>query len=976
MQQQGIRTAHDKTRSLSAVSVLLTIMPLSASAQIMTDGSLGSAIPEALTPAANETITIPADRGSTVCNTANTSCHVFHSFSKFNINAGQTATFTGPVNIDPGAVKNVFARVTGQSLSNIDGSLRTTAMPNANFFLINPNGVVFGPEAQLDVGGSFVVTTADELRMTDQSVFAIPPDSDTDVLLTTAAPSKFGFLTTNAGSPEAVEVNGGSLEVGRGHALTVVAGDVHLQNGTIHTVDGQANIIAVGSASEVDLDPTGVHPKIDMDSLGQLGEVSLTQESHISSSGSAPGSVVVGASNVRIEKSSIAISTTEDTHTGSGSLTDIKAQKGLHLTAGGQIISHIDDGDSGGDIRIVAQELSLSGDPLSASQTAKTGILSTVETDPDGTTGMSGTGGSIWIETQALRMNHHAGIEATALNSSTSGNVRIDADSISMSGRTTIAASTSGTGDGGSVTIVADDIHLSEASTIATLSLQSEGGTTGDLTIDAGEIDLVGLEGSNKVFSEDLTGFLSRTGIDASDGGDIRVTATSLKIADRAVINASTRSSGPSGKVQISGRDGPRSLDLIVENGGVISSNTLSIAGSGGVKIDADTVRIVGVHRLLLNTGDITTTPVPFYSPSLVGTISFEGGGDAGDVNLEANELTIHNGGLLTAFTEGDGDGGDLKVTADRVFLSGFSPGQRQLFEGLGFDPGRASSSITTTTGGFLGGAGSTGRAGDIEVTAPRIELVDHGRIASASTTIGDAGRIELNADRVLIQNNGIVSAASTRGTGGAGRIVINAADRVELSHQGIIQTSSQFANAGGITLKVDPAGESILLADSTISAAAAVDGGDIKLTAPRRVQLINSTLTAQAGQNGASIDIASQFLILQNSVINGLSGGDPVFVTIDPNAVFLNSNSQILTAAASLPPELDISGSLIIFSVSLIESLAQLQPGCAARFANDVSSFTVERPRGAPLRPDGWLPSFTLIESDKTQHRMSRIDP
>ena len=111
--------------------------------------------------------------------------NLFHSFRTFNLSAGEVATFSGPTNVG-----NVIARVTGGS-SSIDGGIQCT-IPGANFYLINPKGVVFGPNATLDVGGSFVVTTADYLKHADGSHFdATHPASST---LTSAAPSAFGFL--------------------------------------------------------------------------------------------------------------------------------------------------------------------------------------------------------------------------------------------------------------------------------------------------------------------------------------------------------------------------------------------------------------------------------------------------------------------------------------------------------------------------------------------------------------------------------------------------------------------------------------------------------------------------------------------------------------------------------------------------------------------------------------------------------------
>src|SRR6516165_7056144 len=70
--------------------------------------------------------------------------NLFHSFGAFNIGTGESATFTGPAGI-----QNVIGRVTGGTPSSIDGTIRST-IDGANLFLLNPSGVLFGPNAGLD----------------------------------------------------------------------------------------------------------------------------------------------------------------------------------------------------------------------------------------------------------------------------------------------------------------------------------------------------------------------------------------------------------------------------------------------------------------------------------------------------------------------------------------------------------------------------------------------------------------------------------------------------------------------------------------------------------------------------------------------------------------------------------------------------------------------------------------------------------
>ncbi len=117
--------------------------------------------------------------------------NLFHSFQQFNIHADESATFTGP-----DSVQNIISRVTGGDASWIDGRL-ASAIPNADFYFLNPAGVMFGQNASLDLGGSFHVSTADYLRFGENDRFyAIPLEND---VLSVAAPSAFGFLDGDAG---------------------------------------------------------------------------------------------------------------------------------------------------------------------------------------------------------------------------------------------------------------------------------------------------------------------------------------------------------------------------------------------------------------------------------------------------------------------------------------------------------------------------------------------------------------------------------------------------------------------------------------------------------------------------------------------------------------------------------------------------------------------------------------------------------
>ena len=191
-----------------SVIALLAALPFSqVSAEITLDGTMGPA-----GPLSGPAFTIADTLGTTQ------GANLFHSFSVFNIDSTESATFTGPAGLD-----NVISRVTGGTASSIDGLFRST-VPGADVYFINPFGVVFGQNASLDVQGAFHVTTADELRFADGNVFSASNPLAT--VLTAAAPAAFGFLGAN---PAGITVNDSVLEVPAGERLALVGGDITIE---------------------------------------------------------------------------------------------------------------------------------------------------------------------------------------------------------------------------------------------------------------------------------------------------------------------------------------------------------------------------------------------------------------------------------------------------------------------------------------------------------------------------------------------------------------------------------------------------------------------------------------------------------------------------------------------------------------------------------------------------------------------------
>src|SRR5712691_765261 len=209
-------------RLLCFSGLLLSSVPTISQAQITLDGSLGprGALtgPNYVIPAAVGQIRGP---------------NLFHSFDQFNLRLlqGESATFTGP-----NTITNILSRVTGGSPSIIDGLLRSQ-IPGAHLYLFNPSGVVFGPNASLDVSGSFHVSTADYLRLADGARFSAHL-SDTSTL-SMAPPAAFGFLGPTTA---AISMQSSVLHVPAGQTMSVIGGDIAITGGTLVAPSGRINL--------------------------------------------------------------------------------------------------------------------------------------------------------------------------------------------------------------------------------------------------------------------------------------------------------------------------------------------------------------------------------------------------------------------------------------------------------------------------------------------------------------------------------------------------------------------------------------------------------------------------------------------------------------------------------------------------------------------------------------------------------------
>ena len=229
--------------SVGGVCLYCLIVPQLVAAQVIGDGSTatetGSCGVQCMTITGSTTI------GS----------NLFHSFREFNVEANQQVRFTTPIGIE-----NILTRVTGNNRSNIQGTLGVEG--GANLFLLNPNGIIFGSHAQLDVRGAFVATTANGLLFSDGSEFsATIPQSPPLLAINVPVGLQFGKtpgeirnesaapqIDFTTGNPtldnQGVPIPGG-LQVAPGKTLALLGGAVNLSGGGLTGVGGRIDLGSV-----------------------------------------------------------------------------------------------------------------------------------------------------------------------------------------------------------------------------------------------------------------------------------------------------------------------------------------------------------------------------------------------------------------------------------------------------------------------------------------------------------------------------------------------------------------------------------------------------------------------------------------------------------------------------------------------------------------------------------------------------------
>jgi filamentous hemagglutinin family protein len=541
--------------------------------------------------------------------------NLFHSFEVFSVQKGNTAYFNNSLSI-----QNIITRITGKSISNIDGTIRANGI--ANLFLINPNGIIFGDNASLNIGGSFIASTANSLNFADESKFSTI-ETQNQSLLTISTPIglQFGNTAASIENRSQASLNGAKtfpidtpvgLQVKPGKTLALIGGDIKINGGNLTAPQGRIELGSVGNESLVDLIPVsdgwtfGYEKVRNFQNIQQITPISERFGFNSILTTTSQG----GSGNIRVRGNAIEIvaSSLINVNLGNsnGGEMTIDANK-LIIRDGGQILNSTAGEGMGGKLTINAPT---SVEIIGISDTSKNaGILSAIANG----TFASGNAGDITINTGKLSIRdggtitvessgNFVSLEELLPATGNAGNLTINATSIELIGKSganspsSIVAETLGSGDAGKLTINTVDLTVrdgAEISVSSQVNIRPEVkylgnrlnlGKAGDLTINARSIKL---DNQGKIISQ----------TDLGNGGNVI-----LQIQNLLLMRRNSQISTSAGKVQSNGDGG--NINIEIPNGFIVANKfennditANAYTGSGG-RITIKAIGIVGIEQL------------------------------------------------------------------------------------------------------------------------------------------------------------------------------------------------------------------------------------------------------------------------------------------------------------------------------------------------------------------------------------------
>ena len=793
-----------KSNIVWLVNGILCLLPINqAAADVVSDQSLRT--PTQVEIGQNRTFNISGGTRS--------GSFIFHSFQDFSLTSQETASFE-----ISGQPRGLIARVTGGRASRINGLIQ--AQSNADIFFLNPSGISFGRNAQLDLGGSFIASTAETLNFSNNRQYRVNTASDAPFLLQISTPT--GLQVGVQSAPIEVQGEGHGLiidpissnvipvnrplellQVRPMQTLGLVGGDILLDGGNLQASGGRIFLTALGDNESVDLDADrfGWKPRLSDNQSSQ--NIQLDNASSIITNGNGGGQIDLRGRFVDILGGSTLLATSFGTQAGRGvriSATEESLISGVLFdqntgmpTFPSSILSEVgfDQESQGGPINIRSPFIEISEGAQLSTSTFGFGdggdisliadeIVVTGGTDTFGPSGIyldvideltEGNGGNLRIRTQDLLISRGGLISASTFGPGNSGVMNIQAERVEVVGgapflgASAILSQGENFGSIGGINITSDRLNVLDGAQISSTTFGFGGG--GNIRIDS---NLITLDGSSP--ANNAGGILSlvavpeflapgeinqMTNVRLQQGGGIDIIAENISIDNGAEINSATDFIGNSGDINI--QSNVLSLDASNQLAtGIFSTSRPNARGAGGnVNLAVDQLSVKNGAQIAVSTRS------SFPSGSL--TIQ------ANQVRLDSLNSNARSGLFANALT-GTGEGGDIFLETNLL----------RLVDGATINVGNFSS---------LGASSSPGQgaAGSVDILAQQIFLDNQASI-TASTAVGDRGDLTLDSDLLFLNQQSKIQTNTTSSIGG--NININTLKLFGLNNSDITANASQ----------------------------------------------------------------------------------------------------------------------------------------------------------------------------------------